>query len=408
MVEAYAVRERPFSSLFLIGTEAAWQAQLGSYSRYRDLEDRVPVRGGLVDEVDPSAGDPWSFLRRMLSVLAPEAITLPPDGGADHDWAAAGAEEGAPAEIVVDVTHGYRAQAVLAAAAVAFALAEWGRLGVADPPRVRLLYGTFDPQTYRGPRDPVYPFWDLTQVVSAVEWSSALDALLRYGRADEIERLAKRPGGNGLVADFARKAKNLADDLVLVRLRSLFSSSAPALVDFLASHASSLASSHLPPMESALDQLRKAAEPLRSDRVCDRDGLRATAALAGLYAGLQRFAELAVVVGEGLQNHFGLAWGVSDLPEPGTKGMSAARRALKEAWRDGKAPGEPLEPAGEPNRSALDGNRALSSGDSRQVEARNDIAHAGLRFAPRHADELRSALEEHAREFGRLESGLRG
>ncbi len=317
-------------------------------------------------------------------------------------------EDNPPERVLFDVTHGFRTQPLLGMAAVAFTLSEWSRRRLDNPPVLQILYGAFDAK-----QDGVSPIWDVTEFVEASRWNSALDALLRYGRADDLEALASAESrralevargrgerglelaAHGFVGRLGTAARKYADDLSLGRLLYLFTESAPRLRELLASDDASSWVKRLPVLESAVETLKAQVEPLCSPDVTGRAGLRATHAFAELSGRLQRFAEQAAALREAAVTRYALANGLPRV-EPKQKGAKAARErqerllgALARRVHDDRQFAGTL-----PEREAEFARLFTSIGDRR-----NDIEHLGLNENTGKAKSLREGLARYCGEL---------
>jgi hypothetical protein len=319
-----------------------------------------------------------------------------------------------PSEIILDVTCGFRAQPLLGMAAVAFVLSEWARQEVPHPPRLRVLYGAFESRERHG---GVAPIWDLTDFVAVSRWNAALDAFLRFGRADDLERLGRLEANarvqraraadvepsllahERFAAPLGRAARELADDLALGRLRDLLTRSAPQLRRLVTGEAAVRLRKQLPVLGPALDQLGRRLEPLCATGVLTWDGLRATAALLDVQRRLQRFLELSATLREALVTHYALTTGLS-LADPGMVECETLRgraeAALTHACRVVRDSACTAEPPVEPR---LTENLRISNAIH---QVRNDVQHCGLKNQPQPAASLRSQLERESRAFEKL------
>ncbi|MBI5514306.1 MAG: CRISPR-associated DxTHG motif protein [Deltaproteobacteria bacterium] len=328
-----------------------------------------------------------SIFDTTLSALAPQRLD------------AAGETE-VPTEIVLDITHGFRSQPILGTAAVAFSLAEQTRTGRPIP--IRVVYGAFE---MRDRETEVAPVWDLTDFVTLSRWNAAIDALTRYGRADDLEDLGRETARRqvarattpderatlGVPGRFGALARALADDLALNRWRDLFTKSAPAMKKFLDSEDANGLLRGLPQLRGAVSELRGWVAPLCAEEVLGPSGLRASAALAERYEQLQRFAELAAVLREGLVTHHGLLTGRRG-PDPGP-GCKVARDGIERAWNEeGQRPPES-------QREVVRENLNLARGI---VDPRNDIEHGGINEQPVASGRLRTTLEDKAKAYRAL------
>ena len=200
-------------------------------------------------------------------------------------------------------------------------------------------------------RRPGAPAWDLTEFVTASRWNSALDGLIRFGRADDLEQLGKierrkaigEARARGLQgrelapAEFpqhlGKAARIFADDLALARVQALFEQSAPRLLHLLDDPLMTELKRRLPPLSEPMDQVRCWLAPLCPDNVLGPEGVSAMASLAGLYGGIQRFAEQAAVLREALVTDFARRCELGYGPEPGKRGCKAVRLEAERAWK---------------------------------------------------------------------------
>jgi CRISPR-associated (Cas) DxTHG family len=385
-------------SVVLLGTEKAKDRWITTGELGRHLEHEHPFFGQLPDGA--SEKERWTIFEKTVGAFSLDAL------------AEAGETE-PPAEIAVNITHGFRSQPILGMAAMSFVLSEWARREIAEPPRLRVFYGAHDSGT------EVTPVWDLTELVIASRWNAALDALMRYGRADDLAQLAEIDGkartkaafdqgkrgaeqkAEGFVRRFGSAARSFADDLAMVRLLDLFTRSAPTVADVLRGDEIEALVARLPPLAGAVAMLRGWVAPLCAPNVLGREGLAATVALAERYGKLQRFAEQAAAIREGLVTHHAHLTGRGPAPEPGQSGCADARSAVEHGWssaldgvrkKDGVTRPEPVVE-----------NAKLSSA---AVDLRNDIEHGGVRNQPISARRLREGLEPLVKGFGGLVAKL--
>ncbi len=286
--------------------------------------------------------------------------------------------------VVLDITHGFRAQPFLAAAVVAFL-----RAVDEQPPEIGVLYGAFEAKSAEG----VAPIWDLTYLVELLDWTSALRMFLETGRAEEAaaetERLGRslakawhqggrqgpRPGldrlGKALGAFGADLGTLRTGDLLLGRPRT--GPSAVALAEAL-EQAHADARAHLPPLADVLDRVRTMLAPLavRPEHLASPQGLGAVAALARLYLGLGRWLEAAATLREGWVNLYAP-------PE-------AARPGHDAFDEDGRKAAEKTASTGDVSRNPF---RAFA-------DVRNDLLHAqySRRSGTRSPEGIRAQLRE--------------
>lgn len=297
--------------------------------------------------------------------------------------------------IVLDITHGFRAQPFFAASVVAFA-----RAVEEKPAPLRVVYGAFEQKR----EDGSAPIWDLSYLVDVLDWAAALRLFLRTGRAgeaaDAVERLGRalgtawakggKQGDPPQLQGLVTALRQFGDDLETLRTGDLLlgrrrkKCSARALAEGLAA-AESEVRKHLPPLAEVLDAVRDMVTPLTGTftNLKEPAGRSAVAALAALYLKLGRYLEAIATVREGLDND------------------SVSERATKPGARDfdQNARDETERQLGAANRF-----RAVA-------DLRNDLLHAqyrpegGARTARKIVDQVERAVKAFARPAGRNDVG---
>jgi CRISPR-associated protein Csx16 len=303
---------------------------------------------------------------------------------------------GAEGPVVLDITHGFRAQPFLAAAVVAFL-----RAVDEPPPEIRVLYGAFEAKTAEG----VAPIWDLTYLVELLDWTAALRMLLKTGRAEEAaaetERLGRslskawaeggRSGPRPELDRLGRALREFGANFETLRTGDLLLGRGPKVPPSTAGLLDALERAredvlrHLPPLAAVLDRLRDMVEPLAvpPERLASPEGLGAVAALARLYLDLGRRLEAAATLREGWVN-------LGTPPEAARPGSEmfdeAARKAAEKVASAGYVASDPF--------------RAFA-------DVRNDLLHAqySRRSGTRSPERIRAQLEEW---LDRFEDRVRG
>lgn len=216
--------------------------------------------------------------------------------------------------IVLDITHGFRAQPFFAASVVAFA-----RAVEEKPATLRVVYGAFEQRR----EDGSAPIWDLSYLVDVLDWAAALRLFLRTGRtgeaADAVERLGRalgtawakggKQGDPPQLQGLGTALRQFGDDLETLRTGDLLlgrrgeKSSARALGEKLAA-AEPEVREHLPPLAEVLDAVRDMVTPLTGTftNLKEPAGRSAVAALAALYLKLGRYLEAIATMKEGFVN----------------------------------------------------------------------------------------------------------
>ena len=209
------------------------------------------------------------FAARFTGHIQPRAVNIPSGKDESELWKIFTiiANEVQPGDtIVFDITNGFRSLPVLALLATAY-------LRVARGAIVRrMVYGAFEATDAH-----ITPVFDLTPFLALLDWSAATDALLRYGRADQLHDLVLADGSLGNVHAFAGQLNALTDALQTSRPAEVLTT-AHALT---ASIASISATTHVPqaqPFTLLLDQVRAEFAPLAFDAPQDIIQARETVA----------------------------------------------------------------------------------------------------------------------------------
>ncbi len=230
-------------------------------------------------------GDAAAFVALIQPLLSREAL---PEERAD------------PERVVVDLTHGFRAQSLLATAAIEAVIDADLRRGRA--PNLQVVYTAFEAR-----RDGIAPIWDLTGLLSQHAWTSAIHAFRSYGRADALANLCEamalriiapdhadleRRSDRDRVRKLGRSAKALADSLATLRLETLVVVAAPTFRRHL-DEAMPLLRAQAPSVEAPLAELADWADGISTESMLSEPGLAAVAGVARLAYQMERFAEAA-------------------------------------------------------------------------------------------------------------------
>lgn len=382
LVQAAMVELDPdVSSVALLGTRAVkarwWDTGLAE----KLLGVRsVPVGFWLVED-GATSDERWDVFNAFSDLLKPTALE--------------GLETKAPARIRFDVTHGFRLQPMLGLAALSYAQSEAVRAG-GEPIPISVSYGAFEARD----ESDVAPIWDLTEFLTAGAWNSALDALVRYGRADELHHLtqglASLHSTDTTTADAFRvlgeRAKAFSDEFLFSRVGSLFRNSARALDKALNSRALDGFLTRLQMLDGSLGVLQGIVKSLAAETVVSKEGLGTQATLARELFRTGQYASAAVALREGLVDMAAVVLDRTEGLEPKRQVRSRdEREKIEERLKNYKIQAPELHPVGE----FWDAFRPV----------RNDILHGG-RDRPRTALELRAGLEDALEKFEDLVKGL--
>lgn len=363
------------TEVVLLGTEKARAAHGGQLARL--------LPGARVETIPD--GRTEKELWELFAVLKRELDVRPRDGES--------------AELVLDITHGFRSQPFFAAAVVSF-LRATKPLSV----RPRIFYGAFEQRV--GDRTPIL---ELTPFVELLDAAVALQIFLRTGQGEEVGTSLDELG-RGLKRSWARSGKHgpqppalpalasairaFGRDFATVRTGDLLfggskngAPSSEILAREIAASREGIAE-HAPPFLDALDEVRGWVECL-PPRAADGSLLRpsdigpaqvrlAMARLAREYVRRGRYSEAIAVAREGAIS------GVDDesfLPGPAGERSASYDRSKRiqaeERWK-----------------RTYPSSRALAG-------TRNDLLHAGFQVQPTGASALCSSVERFVEELGR-------
>lgn len=282
--------------------------------------------------------------------------------------------------VLVDITHGFRAQPFFAGAALSVLQAAGALAG-----DVAVAYGE-----YRA-GESESPVWELTLFVELIEWAQALRIFLDTGvagpvvalgrRAAERERARVRAAGSRDFPRFGRLVgaiEAFADDLATLRVASLVTgfeqeprrkpkarSSARALLEAIAELRAEV-EEKVPPLALILARIEADMAPLAAPALHGAAGQEALAALARHYLERARYPEAAVVVRE----------------------ARVSRHAEGPEAVEVNAPG-----FDDDARHLADQRFARQDPAAREVaQVRNDMEHGGFRSQPQAAGTLRERV----------------
>lgn len=290
-------------------------------------------------------------------------------------------------DVVVDITHGFRAQPFFATTVLSL-LSARDKL----PERMRIVYGAEISSGDKSGEEEAPKtgrIWDLTSFLLQQELAHGVAAFLKTGHAvpliralkHETEALRRRKQG-GERADYdrsnplVRAIGEFANDLATLRLPDLIlgrngrPGSAERLLRALEKYRERSDRDH-PALKPVLEDLEKMASGLRADTLYGEIGRQVLCRLARLYLCFNRPLEAAAVIREGYT------------------GLFADDPAATDA-------GRPVFNADRRRQADRCAGQALRSGI---VDIRNDMMHAGMRPSPQPAAALKKNVEKELEKF---------
>ncbi|MDT8321332.1 MAG: CRISPR-associated protein Csx16 [Xanthomonadales bacterium] len=285
-------------------------------------------------------------------------------------------------EVLLDITHGLRAQPFFAGAVIGLLQAIGRR-----PDELSVVYAELRRD------EELSPVWRLDLFINLLEWSQALRLFLDTGVAGPVVDLGRRAqrqeseriraAGKREFPQFSKLVKaieDFSDDLATIRVAAVITGyaqddtrktgavgSARRLLNTIDACQREV-SDKLPPLALILNRLSETVRPLAAERLAGGDGQSAMLALARRYLDLGRFPEAAVVLREARVSRHG-----------------ADRRAV-----------EINSPEfDEDQRKAANRRFGLYDPDARTIaDLRNDIEHGGFRRQPQAAKALKQRIDK--------------
>ena len=129
------------------------------------------------------------LVQRLDGVLPVVPVAIPSGQSEDDLWTIFAAIAGVIEDddtIIFDITNAFRSLPVLALLAAAFVRV------VRNATVERIVYGAFEAQ-----QDGITPIFDLTPFVDLFAWTTATDAFIKYGRADDLTPLVRAAASGG-------------------------------------------------------------------------------------------------------------------------------------------------------------------------------------------------------------------
>ncbi|MGC8904929.1 TIGR02221 family CRISPR-associated protein [Thermus sp.] len=283
------------------------------------------------------------------------------------------------AELIMDISHGFRSQPILALAAVQF-------LQVVKGVRVRrILYGFYERTTQGG------NFFDLTGFLDLIEWTQATRDLLEHGEGLRLRKLLREIHSHSYQVEGPKAKKltsvgealdNVEDALDLLRVEEALSS-AQELLKHLEAASEDVA--QLPrsmPLGFLLERIRERYRSLAAKDFFSPEGIRAQGEMLHLLLQTRRYAQAITLARELLVT---LAC-VRQNWDP------REERGVAEAWLNAKVKVRKKKKKDftEKDSQAL---RLISLWEETS-DLRNDVAHAAMRENPAGARQLAQIVEK--------------
>lgn len=265
------------------------------------------------------------------------------------------------ASLIMDVSHGFRSQPILALAVLQL-------LQVVKKVKVeRVLYGFFDPETKRA------DFFDLTAFLELMEWTQATRDLLDYANGTRLQQLLSHIHTHSYMVGGpkAKKLRNLGDlldgagkALELLRPKEVLTLSHKTQQALKSARQDVEVLPRSRPLALLFQTIETRLESLAlpEQQLFTEEGLQAMLQMAGLLLKTQSYAQALALLRELVVSKLALQMGLEPLED----------RKLSEdmlnLWAKLHSKGK-LEPQHQP----------LAALWQKLSDARNDVMHAGMR-----------------------------
>lgn len=293
--------------------------------------------------------------------------------------------------VVLDITHGFRSQPVVALAAAQF-------LEMARRAEVRhLVYGVFRPEA--GPEGEA-PLVDLREFLSLSRWTVAARQFVRDGRADALadllgeihERSYQMPGATRLrsVGPAGEALRSLTQALAVVRPHEAAKWAKKATRKLEASQAELSGTPALSPLGVLLKEVIETIAPMQTEDIFSPQGLKAQAAMMRFCLRTGQLQQAVTLAREALVTHEARARGLDPKPVPRSARPSPTP-APESTETDPRHETERALGAlvkRQEQREDLGDDADLAVLWDRLTKARNDINHAGMNPSPNPGDKL--------------------
>jgi CRISPR-associated protein Csx16 len=283
--------------------------------------------------------------------------------------------------VLLDITHGFRAQPFFAAAVVQY-MAALDEL----PETLELHYGQLSDDRSE------CRIWDLSPFLSLQEWSMALDGFLQYGQGKRLSKLSDKSARHERKTLAQQRNQHLFNEsgILIKELSFLSDAIATVRIPHIISaapydhhqknkptaHAEKVSQAiencrdsigtYMPALAPLLDRLQGLLTPLQTTTLEGSQSLQAQQALARQYLAWERPTEAAIVLREAHVSRF----------STGEPLDNNTRKAAEDQWH------------------SKDTDNCMSIG-----QLRNDIQHGGWRPNARRGDSLTADLQGKLEEF---------
>lgn len=406
------------ASLIVFGSRNTWTTWIARDELLRKIgaSDRRPPQivfaGYDVPSQVASGGSRafWEVFDLMRDVLRSDALVFGecglayPGPGLHAGRCQSAGTLPAASQIVLDVTHGFRSFPFIAGAALDFALSEQRRRRRDKPssplPEYRILYAA-EEAAEKVLGKPLVPVWDLTPVAEANRLSMALDAFVRYGKADLLADVMAE-SRNEACGKLATPMREFAEDLALLRVPELLAGSIHRLVRALDENWTGL-SIQFSPLIAEMGQFREDLRSIttKSLQPISVEGIIAAGRLARLLVRVDHFTGAWGILREELVN----IWTISmrkEWKQPHSVGFNKERinkGGLEDEMRErgcklARDHGE-VFPGDQPCHVADDAAELAAH----VIDARNDVLHCGHRDLPNDRAALKEKLNKYLARF---------
>lgn len=283
------------------------------------------------------------------------------------------------AHLIVDITHGFRAQPILA-----LSICMYLRM-VKNVEIDRIVYGAYEARKSEN-QEEVAPVWDLTPFLLLMDWNIALDKFIKSGNASELSALLKKShrqawkDATQKATDLPRKLQNLGERFntltnALATVRPLeIAENSDSIVRYIDAASEEIAK-YARPFISHLENVKREYYMMAANRdeIYKKRGLQAQFDIIMWYYRKKYYQQAVTLAREWVISKMCLFWGKNPADfharEEVTEALGIWFKKLRSCHdiegETGKLP-----------------NQFIAELWSELINLRNDINHAGMRKNP--------------------------
>lgn len=311
-----------------------------------------------------------------------ETLDIPSGESEDEVWQmfqvlADNVPEGAT--LMMDITHGFRAQPVVALAAGLLLRA------ARDVTIERIVYGAYEARDKASNKTPIF---DLTPFLDLIDWANATRLLLRHGNAAPLREIIQEVHASTYKAQAEYKAEglyhvgnalgNLTEALSVIRPSDTLTRARKLSDQFGRAEEDLKHLSQARPLSLLLDKIESRFAPMAGDDLFTPEGFRAQAAIIDFYLETEQYAQAVLLAREMVVSKVC----IDRFLDPGSKAERYQGTCYLGGLADTRKEGRATD------------NDTLADLWTALADVRNDLAHAATGSEPLSASTMVKRVEE--------------